>query len=469
MTSSPHGVSHLEWMKQRSSVPKSRTIAETMNTKLLRLAALLLVPVASLHAGEAPKPTGKVTQELLNSSHTTPKLSFDPMSAYGQKYRPFAMASSMESTQKGRLWTCWAGGEDGPNAYLVASYSDDHGKSWRDPVFVIDPQVHVSKTGVFSEASYTVSTGTGPETRKFSIGTRLGSFWCDPKGRLWLFFHQSVGMFDGSCSNWFVRCDDPDAEKPQWTEPVYIGFGASINKPIVRKNGEWILPVSLWERWHIDKPFADYYHELDAVRGSDVFVSDDEGASWRYRGGNIFKDSCFNEHSVVEKQDGTLWMLSRCMKEISQSLSTDGGKTWQPQTTFFPHANSKSVFRRLNSGNLLLIKHGQEFSAAPHRTTSNWGSGRYDLTAFLSTDDGKTWSAKLLLDERSNVSYPDIAQTPNGDIYVHYDRDRAGAAEILFARFREEDVQAGMLVSKDAALKNLVKSRLGMNHFSGGK
>ena len=44
---------------------------------------------------------------------------------------PFAMAASMESTKKGRLWTCWACGQDGPNAYLLASYSDDHGKTWR--------------------------------------------------------------------------------------------------------------------------------------------------------------------------------------------------------------------------------------------------------------------------------------------------------------------------------------------------
>ena len=391
----------------------------------------------------APRPAAKVTQELLNSIHVTPKLIFDPMPAYGQKYLPFAMAASMEVTHKGRLWTCWAGGQDGPNAYLLTSYSDDQGKSWRDPVFVIDPQAHGLK-----------------------MGTRLGSFWCDPKGRLWLFFHQSVGMFDGSCSNWFVRCDDPDAEKPVWTEPVYIGFGASINKPIVRKNGEWILPVSLWERWHIDKPFADCYRELDAVRGANVFVSDDEGGHWRYRGGITFKDSCFNEHSVVEKQDGTLWMLSRGMKEAFQSFSTDGGKTWQPQTTFFPHVNSKAVFRRLQSGNLLLIRHGTALDQQPKDSTEewNWGKGRSHLTAFLSTDDGKTWSGSLLLDERHPVSYPDIAQAPNGDIYVHYDRDRGGAAEILFARFREEDVQAGKLVSKDAALKNLVKSKAhGMN------
>ena len=414
-----------------------------MKPILTLFTALLLAPLASLHAADAPTPAVKVTQELLNSIHVTPKLIFDPMPAYGQKYLPFAMAASMESTSKGRLWTCWAGGQDGPNAYLLASYSDDQGKSWRDPVFVIDPQAHGLK-----------------------MGTRLGSFWCDPKGRLWLFFHQSVGMFDGSCSNWFVRCDDPDAEKPKWSQPVYIGFGASLNKPIVRKNGEWILPVSLWERWHIDKPFADCYHELDAVRGANVFVSDDEGASWRYRGGIIFKDSCFNEHSVVEKQDGTLWMLSRGMKEAFQSFSADGGKTWQPQTTFFPHVNSKAVFRRLRSGNLLLIRHGNAFDQQPKDSTEkwNWGKGRSHLTAFLSTDDGKTWSGSLLLDERHPVSYPDIAQAPNGDIYVHYDRDRGGAAEILFARFREEDVKAGQLAPADASLRNLVKSRqLGMN------
>jgi hypothetical protein len=154
-------------------------------------------------------------------------------------------------------------------------------------------------------------------------------------------------------------------------------------------------------------------------------------------------------------------MLSRGMKETFQSFSADGGKTWEPQSTAFPHVNSKAVIRRLQSGHLLVIRHGQDMTKAT--------DGRKELTAFLSTDDGKTWSGSLLLDERTNVSYPDIAQAPNGDIYIHYDRERTGAAEILFARFREEDVQAGKFISKNAALKNLVKSKLGMNHGSSDK
>jgi hypothetical protein len=148
-------------------------------------------------------------------------------------------------------------------------------------------------------------------------------------------------------------------------------------------------------------------------------------------------------------------MLSRGMKEALQSFSDDGGKTWQLQTTAFPHVNSKCIFRRLQSGNILLVRHGREISQAT--------PGRQELTAFLSTDEGQTWSGKLLLDERTGVSYPDIAQAPSGDIYVHYDRGRTSAAEILFARFREAEVTAGKLVSADASLKNLVKSKTGMN------
>ena len=399
------------------------------------ITTLLLTPLVALRAADAAppvKPAVKSKQELLNSIHVTPKVIFDPFPAYAQKYLPFAMSAGIEVTRGGRIWTCWAGGQDGPNAYLLASYSDDEGRNWRDPVFVIDPQAHGLK-----------------------MGSRTAGLWLDPKGRLWLFFHQSVGNFDGSCSNWFIRCDDPDNDKPTWTKPCYIGFGASLNKAIVLKNGEWILPVSLWERWYIDKPLADCYRELDPVRGANVFVSDDEGGHWRYRGGIIFKDSCFNEHSVVELQDGRLWMIARCRKEAAQSFSEDGGKTWQPQTTAFPHTNSKSIIRRLQSGAILLVRHGQDLTKAT--------SKRKEITAFLSMDDGKTWSPGLLLDERFEVSYPDIAQAPNGDIYVHYDRNRYTDAEILFARFREEDVKAGKLVSKGAALKNLVKSKQGMN------
>ena len=69
------------------------------------------------------------------------------------------------------------------------------------------------------------------------------------------------------------------------------------------------------------------------------------------------------------------------------------------------------------------------------------------------------------MDERrggTGVSNPDIAPAPDGTIYVHYDRGRTTHAEILFARFRDEDVLAGKLVSSAAVLKNIVKDKNGM-------
>jgi hypothetical protein len=38
---------------------------------------------------------------------------------YPGKYLTFAMVASIEVTHKGPIWTCWAGGQDGPNAYLL--------------------------------------------------------------------------------------------------------------------------------------------------------------------------------------------------------------------------------------------------------------------------------------------------------------------------------------------------------------
>ncbi|OPZ85508.1 MAG: hypothetical protein BWY76_01388 [bacterium ADurb.Bin429] len=55
-------------------------------------------------------------------------------------------------------------------------------------------------------------------------------------------------------------------------------------------------------------------------------------------------------------------------------------------------------------------------------------------------DEGKTWSAPLLLEDREQVSYPDAALGADGAIYAVHDRERHGAAEVLLSIFREEDI-----------------------------
>jgi hypothetical protein len=133
-------------------------------------------------------------------------------------------------------------------------------------------------------------------------------------------------------------------------------------------------------------------------------------------------------------------------------VSTDRGATWpdlKPST--IAHPSARFFVRRLNSGNLLLVKHG----------AIDQPTGRSHLTAFVSSDDGKTWTGGLLLDERSGVSYPDGQQTDDGLIRVIYDFSRTGSRHILMSTFREEDVAAGKPVSDAVQLRQLVSQASG--------
>jgi hypothetical protein len=65
-----------------------------------------------------------------------------------------------------------------------------------------------------------------------------------------------------------------------------------------------------------------------------------------------------------------------------------------------------------------------------------------------------------VLDERTGISYPDGFQSPNGTIYISYDRNRATDGEILLARFTEADILAGKLTGPTSKLKMLISRPL---------
>jgi predicted neuraminidase len=155
----------------------------------------------------------------------------------------------------------------------------------------------------------------------------------------------------------------------------------------------------------------------------------------------------FYEHMFVELRDARLWMLMRTRSGIAESFSSDAGRTWsEPRGSTIENPSARFFIRRLASGRLLLVKNGP----VGKRTS------RSHMTAFLSSDDGKTWSDGLLLDERGLLSYPDGFQSPDGLIRILYDWNRHGDAEILMAAFREEDVLAGKIVSPDAKTRFVV-------------
>ncbi|MBI1346782.1 exo-alpha-sialidase [bacterium] len=409
-----------------------------VSAKLVLLSLGFNIPCTAVKAAEPPAVTIEKSSEILQMEQIaaaaleTPQLNLHPLPQYGYDQLDYGMTIGIERTPGGRLWACWVAGGDSPQAFFVLATSDDDGEHWSDPRMVID--THDDKL---------------PRARS----TLVGNLWSDPQGRLWLIFDQSIDMFDGRAGVWATICENTDAETPAWSTPRRIWHGVTLNKPTVLSDGSWMLPISLDQRGGFG-PFKGCFAELDPFRGANVFVSTDAGATWERRGMATFPNPDWHEHMIVERRDHSLWMLARTAKGIMETTSTDGGRTWtNPVDSDIKQPNARFHIRRLASGKLLLIKHGDKVDA---------NHGRVQLSAWLSDDDGKSWQGGLVLDDRKGVSYPDGFQAPDGRIYISYDRNRSTDGEILLAKFTEEDILAGKLVDDHSKLQGLISRPLGL-------
>jgi hypothetical protein len=347
---------------------------------------------------------------MIETYRLPPKIITKPGDEYRDKTRQFQGIPGIAAAPSGRLWAVWYGGgtgEDRHNYVLAATCS---GGVWSGPRLVIDPD------------------GPGP------VRAYDPCVWVDPFGRLRLFWAQGYEKHtDPDAGVWCIVTGDPDSDSPEWSEPERICGGVMMNKPVVLSSGEWLLPVA---RWHQDGS-ARVYCSLD--RGGKWVLLGQADVPAAYR-------SC-DEHHIVERRDGTLWMLVRTTYGIGQSISRDRGRTWTDAgPTGIPHPVSRFFIGRLDSGNLLLVRH-----ASPEKPGE-----RSHLSAYLSSDDGAVWSDGLLLDQRTGVSYPDICQDNSGTIYVIYDYDRKGEREILLAKIHEADIISGQLTDPGSSLRVLV-------------
>lgn len=363
-----------------------------------------------------------------------------PGPQYATAQRQFQGIPGVALAPSGRLWATWYSGGvgEGPDNFVLLVTSADGGRSWSEPVAVVDPPGQV---------------------RAYDPVV-----WCDPAGRLWWFWAQvrslAIGnISDGRAGVWAVCAENADAARPAFTPPRRIANGVMMNKPTVLASGDWALPTAVWD---YGNPVVE---ELKGERFSNILVSADRGASFQLRGGADVPHRCFDEHMIIERRDGSLWMLVRTLYGIGQSSSADQGRTWSPgENSGLGGPNSRFFIRRLTSGRLLLVNHAD---VPPDSAVARFLAGqawrpRSHLTAFLSGDDGRSWQGGLTLDERAGVSYPDGVQAPDGLIHVVYDHERHRRGAILMATFREEDVLARRPVSPDTRLQQLVNETGGV-------
>lgn len=417
-----------------------RTILIGRAAAVWGLFAVVALGLHSPRSGKAQTGDSSLPDLALQPPRVTAEFDKDAVkSARGAQGVP-----AIERTVDGRLWAAWYAGRsprgvESSSSYVVLATSSDDGHSWREKLLI--------RAGRF-------------------VHTYDPCLWIDPDGRLWFFWAQSAGVQDGRMGVWGMVSRNPDADSPTWSNPRRIANGVMLNKPTVLANGDWLLCVGLWRdntnvpnvRFDLDE-LAPYTidmltHDLGEERGSNVYRSRDAGKSFERIGQVRVPGTRVDEHMIVERNDGSLWMLLRNTRGIAQSVSTDGGRTWRAGSIAMPgrtFANKRFFIRRLRSGALLLVRNNSQDGKRTH------------MTAFISDDDGTTWKGGLVLDERES-SYPDGVEAPDGAIYIIYDHQRytlnrdgkQGVGSVQMAAFREEDVRAGHPLSDRVRLKQVI-------------
>ena len=359
---------------------------------------------------------------------------------YTPENRVWQGIPGIERTKKGRLFITFYSGftSETFGNYVLALKSDDDGANW-EPVACVDK----------------------PETVRYFDSV----LWIDPLGRLWLTWAKA-GEKDAGVYG--AICQDPDADELEWSETFLIGGEVMMNKPTVLSTGEWIFPCSSWAanvgvvpRMWSERP----WYGPENQTGAFVIMTKDCGKTFQNVGSFIAPNRLYDEHMFVELPDGVLMLINRVKNGMYKAYSYDWGKTWKGAAPFnLPNPSTRMFIRRLKSGRLLCINNCD-------------AEKRINLTAYLSEDNGATWIGGLLLDERSEVSYPDAVETEDGFIYAIYDRERgshkktweenrACAKEFLLAKFTEEDILAKAFMNPESYTKRVISK---LTEYTGEK
>ncbi len=324
-------------------------------------------------------------------------------------------APSIARTKGGRFYLCvnTGGTNEGPSNSIHLSYSDDDGAHFEEGVIAV----------------------THPD----EVRIHEPMVWTDPRGRVWLTWVQSYVAWDGRGGVWASIIEDADSDEPRLSEPRRLFDGVMAVCPNFTPDGRWLIPVAVWKAYR-----SRLYDDVDA-QYSMLYTTHDEGETFELVGRADIPDRTFDENAVVQLRDGRLMMIARTKFGCGRALSRDGGQTWTPGEHYRTGPTAKSCMKMLPDGNLLWITH--ENGGAPERS---------HMAALISTDNGETWPHVLMLDERNNVSYPDVHLCDDGRIFIVHDLGRYDEREVILHIVREEDILAGHPVTPDCRLGAVV-------------
>lgn len=387
---------------------------------------------------------GKTPPSLIKINYKGQK----PYHRHRINLRIFQGCPQIEISEGGRLWATWFGSnvqaERAPfheDQFSVISTSADGGSTWKE-VFVFDP------------------------SELLGGGASDPLLWKDAQGNIRFVGLRNLNLKvkdQFATSAWEFTMLEPENEHTTWSPPRLLGNkNISVMKPLLFPDGTIMRSMDDFKL--VGKPDAVRIRFLkEGVDGKPLFVSEFPADA----------DAGFAEQMPIIRKDGSLFTFYRAKKGQKFAESFDGGKTWN-LGGYYPmqfSINTKCILKTLPSGKVLLVANdvqmknengkniyyytdsdGNKQQLKKHKTT------RTRMTAYLSDDDGKTFTHRLLLCDDGQISYPSAALDKDGSIYIVYDQGRGviGQHTIFLSKISEADILAGKLIGKKSFLNNIV-------------
>ena len=297
------------------------------------------------------------------------------------KEHPRNSEGSFATLASGRVIFCYSqfygGAADESPARIVRIHSDDQGRTWSEPEVIVE---NTGGANVMSVSLLRLASG------------KLAMFYCVKNSWIDCRPHMRVSSDDGAT----------------WTEPKLIlqapGYFVMNNDRVIQASkGRIIIPLA----FHRSRGTDPHTIKSWDSRAITMWIySDDDGATWQEASSwwamPVKSGSGLQEPGVVELADGSLFSWSRTDQGAQFGFnSKDHGNTWTPpMPTELKSPNGPTSIKRLPGTNDLLAlfnDHSGRFPFPPKK--------RNPYVAAISSDGGKTWPVRKLIESDPNGLY----------------------------------------------------------------
>ena len=294
--------------------------------------------------------------------------------------------------------------------------------------------------------------------------------YIDAEKRLWMFWIAVMAHGWENSLLKYRRADEYEGEGPpewNWQGVIMLKPGEAFQPTIEEKFDELNMEGGMWAEYALpytrmvieaagdplkrQMGWMTRIHPLtlpsgrillplysDGFNVSLVAISDDNGATWRASRPMVGAGPI--QPTLVRRDNGDIVAYLRDSGDAPPramvSVSTDDGETWSAAVdSAIPNPGSSLEAIELGSGAWVLVLNDTPF-------------GRGRLSAWLSEDEGETWTHKRVIEPSDplpgrSFSYPSVIQDRDGRIHATYSVRREDGGTIREAVFTEGWIRAG--------------------------